>query len=182
MIKFKYILIFVSCLLIFNINFSFAATDINIRCKANTAFSPKGEGESLIVSAINSAQKSILVQAYGFTNTTILNAMISAKQRGVNVQIILDKSNDTLVHDKLLKPFVDVGVPIWIDNKVAIAHNKVMIIDDVNLITGSFNFTASAQLRNAENVLYVKGCSTLAKEYINNWNNRQKVSAPYALH
>ena len=37
------------------------------------------------------------------------------------------------------------GIPVWVDTKVAIAHNKVMVIDGATVITGSFNFTAAAQ-------------------------------------
>jgi phosphatidylserine/phosphatidylglycerophosphate/cardiolipin synthase-like enzyme len=58
------------------------------------AFSPHGQGEALIVSAIGSAKTQILVQAYGFSNKAILAALADAKKRGVDVKVILDKSND----------------------------------------------------------------------------------------
>ena len=59
-----------------------------------------------------------------------------------------------------------------IDNKVAIAHNKVMVIDNKNIITGSFNFTKSAQDRNAENVLIILDDLNIANKYIANWEKR----------
>ncbi|ERL60671.1 phospholipase D-like domain-containing protein [Piscirickettsia salmonis] len=62
-----------------------------------------------------------------------------------------------------------------IDAKPAIAHNKVIIVDDNMVITGSFNFTYSAQKRNAENVLIIKD-KKLAGLYIKNYNKRQGVS------
>lgn len=67
------------------------------------------------------------------------------------------------------------GVPVWIDNKVSIAHNKVMIVDNYELISGSFNFSQSAQTRNAENVLFIKN-PELAKMYATNWKSRQAAS------
>jgi phospholipase D len=44
------------------------------------------------------------------------------------------------------------GVPVWIDSPSGIAHNKFMIVDDDLVIGGSFNYTAAARARNAENV------------------------------
>jgi phosphatidylserine/phosphatidylglycerophosphate/cardiolipin synthase-like enzyme len=51
-----------------------------------------------------------------------------------------------------------------------------MVIDNKNIITGSFNFTKSAQDRNAENVLIILDDQTVAKKYIANWEKRAAVS------
>ena len=67
------------------------------------------------------------------------------------------------------------GIPIWNDNTVRIAHNKVMIIDDRYVETGSFNFTYSAQHFNAENVLIIDN-KRLAKRYLRNWQQRLRLS------
>ncbi|MSQ65236.1 MAG: hypothetical protein EXR37_02605 [Limnohabitans sp.] len=48
------------------------------------------------------------------------------------------------------------------------AHNKVIVVDGELVITGSFNFTNSAQTRNAENLLVLKS-SGLAESYKANW-------------
>jgi len=44
-----------------------------------------------------------------------------------------------------------------IDEAHAIAYNKIIIIDDNTLITGSFNFTSVAEEKNAENLMNLKG-------------------------
>jgi len=56
------------------------------------------------------------------------------------------------------------------DGKHAIAHNKVMVIDEVIVITGSFNFTNSAETRNAENFLVLKSAE-LAQRYKSQWQS-----------
>ena len=56
------------------------------------------------------------------------------------------------------------------DGKHAIAHNKVMMIDQTIVITGSFNFTNSAASRNAENFLVLKS-EDLAEQYRLQWKN-----------
>jgi phosphatidylserine/phosphatidylglycerophosphate/cardiolipin synthase-like enzyme len=55
-----------------------------------------------------------------------------------------------------------------LDASHAIAHNKVIVVDEELVITGSFNFTNSAQTRNAENLLVLKS-TELAKSYKSNW-------------
>ena len=57
-----------------------------------------------------------------------------------------------------------------LDGKHAIQHNKVMVIDQEVVITGSYNFTNSAETRNAENIMIVKS-EYAARRYSDNWNN-----------
>lgn len=156
--------------------------------QATIAFSPDGGGERIIVDAINAARSRILVQAYGFTDKFIISALAQAKNRGVDVRIILDKSNDRSSSNESRYSgatyMVNAGVPVWIDYKPAIAHNKVMIIDGREVITGSFNFTSSAQHRNAENVLILNNVPQLAEVYTRDWGwrlgqSRQFVQSGY---
>lgn len=159
------------------------ATQMNLQCTADVEFSPNGGGESLVVRAVNSAQHQILVQAYNFTDPAILQALYDAKtKRSVDVRFILDKSNEEARYANLIKPFLAAGVPVATDYTVAIAHNKVMVIDGTDVITGSFNFTTSAQKRNAENVVWFTHCPAMAGPYIQNWQNRLVVSRPYQAH
>ena len=137
-------------------------------------FTPKGRCTNLIVDSINKSKYSINVQAYGFTSAPIIKSLLAAKKRGVMVFVLLDKSNATSKYSGATT-LKNNGIPFLIDNKPAIAHNKVMIIDGKTTITGSFNFTKSAQSRNAENVLIINDYS-LARQYLNNFNVRKKAS------
>jgi phospholipase D len=139
----------------------------------DVCFTPGGNCTQEIVSYIRSAQHSIYVQAYSFTSRPIERALISAKKRGVTVEIIFDKS--ILERQGTAWFFIRYGIPIWIDSQPAIAHNKVMIIDQEKIITGSFNFTYAAQEKNAENVLMIND-RELAKKYLAAWNARKSVS------
>jgi phosphatidylserine/phosphatidylglycerophosphate/cardiolipin synthase-like enzyme len=134
------------------------------------------------VSEIASAKQSILVQAYGFTSVPILAALKAAQARGVDVEVILDKTSaresESGSRYSAATYLSNAGVPVWVDTKVAIAHNKVMIIDGSRVITGSFNFTGAAQNRNAENLLVLDDAA-LAAQYRKNWEQRRAVSTPY---
>lgn len=71
------------------------------------------------------------------------------------------------------------GVPVLIDSKHAIAHNKVIILDRSVLITGSFNFTKAAEEKNAENLLIIKGNQKLVSEYLKNFEAHKGHSVQY---
>jgi len=167
----------VSCLVLFLITF-ISSGYLHAQPPAKQAyFSPRGGCTQAIVDNLSHTERTVLIQAYSFTSEPIAEALIDAHKRGVKVKILLDKSQrhgkgskvDLLVND---------GIPVSIDTKHAIAHNKVMIIDGVIVMTGSFNFTNAAEDRNAENLLIVRD-KFLATKYRNNWNKHQKHSTPY---
>jgi phosphatidylserine/phosphatidylglycerophosphate/cardiolipin synthase-like enzyme len=117
-------------------------------------FTPGGNCTDAITQALGHVKRSILVQAYSFTSAPIAKAMLGAQKRGVQVQVILDKSQRGEKYSSA-DFLANQGVPTMIDANHAIAHNKVMIIDGETLITGSFNFTKAAQTQNAENLLII---------------------------
>ena len=70
-------------------------------------------------------------------------------------------------------------VSLWrYPTKHAIAHNKVMLIDDETVITGSFNFTKAADEKNAENLLVISS-TDLATKYLDNWRKHWEHSENY---
>ena len=141
-------------------------------------FSPDGGGTEAIVRAINAAQYRIWVQAYSFTSVPIAEALITAHKRGVEVVAVLDKSNQS---DKYTAATFlhNAGIKTLIDDQHAIAHNKVMLIDDQMVITGSFNFTKAAEERNAENLLILNDDIHLAGAYADNIVLHAGHSQPY---
>ena len=140
-------------------------------------FSPMGGCTQAVVNNLDGAEKSVLVQAYSFTSKPIAEALIAAHKRGVNVKVLLDKSQ---LHGKgsKLDLLAKAGIPVMIDTKHAIAHNKVMIIDGVAVLTGSFNFTNAAEDKNAENLLIIRD-KAIARKYRANWNTHNRHSEPY---
>jgi len=130
-------------------------------------FSPHGGAERAIVSNIETATESISVQAYSFTSPAIVTALVGAYKRGLQVEIILDKSQRSDPRSGTGE-VIQAGIPTFIDSRHAIAHNKVIIIDNHWVITGSFNFTKSAEERNAENLLIIDS-RELARLYQQDW-------------
>ncbi len=142
------------------------------------AFSPRGGATELVVKTLSQAQKTIFVQAYSFTSAPIAQALVDAKKRGVQVDVILDKSQRT-EHYSEADFIAHAGIPVSIDAAHAIAHNKVMVIDGEVVITGSFNFTKAAEEHNAENLLVIQD-KVLAQKYEENWKQHKSHSQPFA--
>lgn len=127
---------------------------------------PQGVAQN-IVKAIDQAQSEVLVQAYGFTHNAIAQAVVRAHRRGLTVHVLLDQKSES-TNRYVIGLFQEAGVSMRMDGAHAIAHNKVIVIDAQVVVTGSFNFTNSAETRNAENVLILRG-EGLAKTYRDNW-------------
>lgn len=139
-------------------------------------FVPGENCEEQIVQQIAKAKRMILVQAYSFTSKPIVTALLAAHQRGVKVQVILDKSQLRQRYSQLAV-LREHHIPVWMDMKPKIAHSKVMVMDGAVVITGSFNFSKSAQIANAENLLIIHDATT-AQQYTRNWKQRKEQSQP----
>jgi phosphatidylserine/phosphatidylglycerophosphate/cardiolipin synthase-like enzyme len=131
-------------------------------------FSPKGGATDAVVHELKAARREVLLLAYSFSSKPIAEALIAAKTRGVQVDVILDRSNEQESYSDL-PLLLEQGLAPLIDAQHAIAHNKVMVIDQRTLITGSFNFTHQAEGENAENLLVVKGHPELIRSYRENF-------------
>jgi phosphatidylserine/phosphatidylglycerophosphate/cardiolipin synthase-like enzyme len=147
-------------------------------CPAVTVcFTPGESCTQTIVEALGAAKQTIIAQAYSFTSAPIAKALLDAHKRGVQVQVILDKSqrNDKCSSADFL---ANQGVPVTIDANHTIAHNKIIIIDGELVMTGSFNFTKAVQQKNAEKLLILRD-PALAAQYVQNWEAHRQHSQPY---
>ena len=140
-------------------------------------FSPNGGCTDAIVRELDKAQSTVLVQAYSFTSYKIAKALLDAHKRGVRVEVILDKSQrgDQYSSADFL---ANSGIPTKIDGALAVAYNKVMIIDGEIVVMGSFNFTKSPEEINAENLLVIHDWK-LAEKYTMNWKEHEGHSEVY---
>jgi phosphatidylserine/phosphatidylglycerophosphate/cardiolipin synthase-like enzyme len=141
-------------------------------------FSPHGGCTEAVVRAVNAAQRQVLVEAYSFTSEPIAIALIAAEKRGVDVEVIVDKSQEK-ARGTEADLIAESGIPTFVDSAYKIAHDKVMIIDGTRVITGSFNFTKSAEEYNAENLLVISNDPPLADQYTASWRQHLAQSHPF---
>ncbi len=112
--------------------------------------------------AIDDSKNNLKVSAYQLTNQDLIERILSAKQRGVEVEVLLDRTQASGVAQKI---FFEKGINCYIDKKHKIMHHKFLIVDDMHVQTGSFNYTKNAETRNAENAIYLKNEPNLANQY-----------------
>jgi len=144
----------------------------------DVCFTPGDDCAHKIIEEILRAKEQILVQAYGFSDFSIAEALAKAKRKGVDVRVILDK-RQIKQQRKLIDFLKKNKVVLAIDSPAGgIAHNKTMIIDNLTVIGGSYNFTISAAKRNAENVIIIKD-AWFAQKYVKNWYVRERKSVAY---
>ena len=108
----------------------------------------QGGLDTVLVNAFNNAKHTIEIAAYDFDRQTLTDALIRAKERGVEIRIVADDSN--------MDQFVSIenaGISIRSDQRSALMHNKFIIIDRNEVWTGSLNFTENGLYRNNNHFL-----------------------------
>jgi phosphatidylserine/phosphatidylglycerophosphate/cardiolipin synthase-like enzyme len=143
--------------------------------QATVCFSPQQNCEQQIVKLIYSAKHFVKMQSYTFTSYKIARALVNMKKKGIDVEVILDKSQFQCNYFSQRNFLLKHGVTIYEDYKPTIAHNKVIIVDGEAVETGSYNYTVSARKYNAENVLILHD-RDLAQKYLANWQRRKQQS------
>lgn len=169
-------------ILSFATGLAFASTPINSGASYDVGFSPEGSGLQQIIKEINSAKKSIHVAAYSFTSKPIAEALLQASKRGVDVKVVADQKSNSGQYSAVTY-LANNKVPVKLDGNYPIFHHKFMVIDGIDLETGSFNYSAAAANKNAENVLVIHNVPSLAQQYdqewIKLWNEAQPLAPNY---
>ena len=135
--------------------FSLVCASSLVYADTKVYFSPNGGCQEAIISEINRAHKSIDIAMFSFTSREIANALIEAKQRHLKIRITLniDQIKDPYSKCKFL---VSKGINVKFHMGQGLMHNKFAVIDNLVVLTGSFNWTNTAEKKNAENLLIIK--------------------------
>ncbi len=128
-------------------------------------FSPDDDVAGHIVDLVANATESIFFLAYSFTSDAIGSAIIEKWQAGVFVTGLMDEgqiqSNTGSEYDSFRKA----GLSVRKDGNSGLMHHKVIIIDRKIVITGSYNFSRSAETKNDENVIVIHN-PEIAEKYL----------------
>jgi len=139
-------------------------------------FSPGGGADDRLAYWLDRSNSSICAMIYTFTSDTISDALIRAHSRGVHVKITMDQSQLSVSGGEA-QTLVDSGIAVRVDRRSGLLHNKVAIIDNTIVVTGSYNWTAAAEERNRENLLIIQD-PQLASPYQSNCEATWDVSTP----
>lgn len=136
-------------------------------------FSPEGSARSLVMETIGSAQSSIRMMAYSFTDPDVMKALVNASKRGVDVRIVIDENGNTSAASReAIKTMRLMKIPLRIDSDFTIQHDKIIIVDEITVQTGSYNYSRSAAKKNSENVVVLSNMPDIASQYLEHWQDR----------
>lgn len=135
-----------------------SAGDIDI------GFSPRMGSLNLVLKTINSAKNNICMATYSFTSKPVVEALMSAKQRGVNIKIVSDEKANSGKYTAV-RFLANQGFNVRLNRNYAIMHNKFIVVDNKTVETGSFNYSGAAVKKNAENVIVIWNNPTVASVY-----------------
>jgi phosphatidylserine/phosphatidylglycerophosphate/cardiolipin synthase-like enzyme len=148
-------------------------------------FSPYNKCSAHLLREIENARKEILVAVYAFTSDELASALVQARNRGVAVQVILDRDFDATNDNSKGKTLESRNIPVRRASGVrpanperesGLMHQKFAVIDRRLVFSGSYNWTHAADKLNYENLLLFRDAGLLAEEYrrvfIDLWEQR----------
>lgn len=127
-------------------------------------FSPEDGVAQHVLAEIGRARRSIRFMAFSFTSDEIASAMVDRRRAGLSVQGVMERQNVEGT-GAVFQQLADGGVDVLEDGNCYILHHKVIIIDEQIVITGSYNFTNSAERSNDENLVIIAD-KELAAQYL----------------
>ena len=152
----------------------FITISVSPLAKTEVYFSLSDNPQKAIIKNINQAEAFINIAMYIFTDREIALPLAKAQERGVKVRVYLDKDqvDDQYSQSRFL---VQKGIKVRISTNNYIMHNKFAIIDNRLLLTGSYNWTFSANNRNDENLMIIDDPEIIAifqNQFVNLWTNK----------
>ncbi len=159
------------------------AVELPARGQVEVLFTPWDDAEGALLGEIGKAHQSIHMQAFLLTSRNITRALIAAHDRGIRVDVLADRDMVAKGDNTRIPDLQGAGIEVHLETRYASAHNKIILIDVEGnhpvVITGSYNFTFSAQARNAENLLILRDNPALAQAYLANWRRHHDAAAPF---
>ncbi len=157
---------------------------ISTLAKTEVYFSLSNNPQEEIIKNINQAQASINITMYIFTDREIALPLTKARERGVKVRLYLDEDQVEYQYSQS-RFLVQKGIKTRISSNNYIMHNKFAIIDNRILLTGSYNWTFSANNRNDENLMVIDDPEIIEifqNQFVYLWTNKYNVERTQKLY
>lgn len=118
-------------------------------------FSPDDNVAAQLITLLSTARKSIDILAYSFTRDDMAEIILARAKDGVVVRGVFDVSQEKNNKGGEYDRFKKAGFDVRLNTNKGLMHNKVIIVDGQVVELGSYNFSASAQENNDENVVII---------------------------
>jgi phosphatidylserine/phosphatidylglycerophosphate/cardiolipin synthase-like enzyme len=129
-----------------------------------TYFATHDECADRLTKLIREARTSIDFLAFSFTHRAMGTAMLERSRAGVKVRGVFEKSQSTNAFTQF-HALQKAGLPVFVDANPRNMHHKVMLLDRSITVTGSFNFSDSADKTNDENLVFIRNAPAVAEAF-----------------
>lgn len=133
-------------------------------------FGPEDNVMTELSRLVDGAQESIRFMAFSFTYEPLGVIMRINAELGLDVAGIFEAMGSKTSYSEM-RSFLCAGVPVVTDGNPRLMHHKVIIVDELIVATGSFNFSANAQQNNDENLLVIASAD-IARLYMEEFERR----------
>ena len=116
----------------------------------------QGGPDQALAAAIDGAHLSVDMAAYDLDLVSLRSALIKAYRRGVTVRLVVESDNLEQPEFQALKT---AGIPVIDDRRPGLMHDKFVVIDRLEVWTGSMNYTSNGSYRNDNNLLRIRSAS-----------------------
>ncbi|WP_165865000.1 phospholipase D-like domain-containing protein [Rufibacter latericius] len=140
--------------------------------KSAAYFSPGEDCLSAIQECLRAAKSSLRICVFTISDDRITQAILAAHRKGIKIQLLTDNEK---LFDKGsdIRQLAQAGIKVKVDNTTNHMHHKFVLVDNTQVLTGSYNWTRSAALYNHENVLVTSDPQVVAgyaREFTRLWN------------
>jgi len=150
------------------------------RAEISIYFSPNGGCDQAVVEVAVTARTYLHAACYTFTLDSIAQALIKAKERGLDVRVIVDRSEGKQKAAQT-NALLAAGIPVMENTHSGLMHDKFLVADGQSVVTGSFNWTQAAVEKNDENLIAFKAepavAGIYAAQFDRMWNDAARFTA-----
>ena len=125
-------------------------------------FAPRDRVMDKAVQEANKARHSIKFMIFTYTDDDLAKQMISQAKLGVDIQGVIEARGASQGALPTLFCAKQSRIQVKTDGNPATMHHKVIIIDDETVITGSFNFTRTADTANDDSLIIIRNPNVAA--------------------
>jgi phosphatidylserine/phosphatidylglycerophosphate/cardiolipin synthase-like enzyme len=128
---------------------------------------PRGHALTELKKKIRSATRSIRIALFTFTHPGLVDEVIYAYNRGVQVSVVIDMHSGLGASAKAVESLKKAGVPVHLSRGTQLLHHKFIYIDERTLVMGSANWTKAAFYKNSDCILALHHLNSEQKKFMN---------------
>jgi len=143
--------------------------------RVDNYFSPDDHVLTAVYNVLSGAKKSIYFLAFSFTSNELGDIIREKATKGLDIKGVMDREQIASNSGTEFDPFKQAGLDVRIDGNDGLMHHKVFIIDGKIVVTGSYNFSKSAEEKNDENIIIIYN-EQIARQFIQEFERVYKLA------